>query len=140
MDKIRSRQHEYYLRSKVIKKSMTNDAVSKRNRKKTTVNYGIITKHGWTIWRNMWCKKKINTVKKFLDKLNKNVEPKEYALRGDLNRMALPQSLLSKSCIQFSLKMTESLELNLPIRKMVAWISCQGSTRQSFHRDTKTLN
>ena len=123
----------YNLRSKTIEKSMTNNAISKRSKKKVRVDYGIITKHRWTIRRNMWSKTKLDTVRKFLDKLNKKNLPQDYALRGDLNRMMLPQSLLSKSFIRSSQEMTKSLKLNMQIGDTHALISRQGSKRQYFH-------
>ena len=83
---------------------------------------------------------KLDTVRKFFDKLNKKIEPKEYALRGDSNRMMMPQSLLSKSCIRSSKEMAESLKLNMQIGETYALITRQGAHRQSNHYDTKTSN
>ena len=105
-----------------------------------------MSKHRWTIRRDQWSSKQLNTVRKFLYQLDKNIEAYPYSLRGDENRLLINDDMLSKTCVEYSVAMTESLhlrsskDLNAPLKigKTRAIISRPGAKKQSFHYDSKT--
>ena len=145
---IESRKKTYNLRNWKQEISMTNNAISKKSKSKVRVNKGLLSKHRWTIQRNKWSPKQVNTVRKFLAQVEKNIDAYPYSLRGDLNRLLIPEDMLSKTCVEYSVSMTKSLHLHslkddnsqLKIGKTRAIITRPGATKQSFHYDTNTKN
>ena len=90
--------NRYALRSKVKKLSMTNNAITKRTKKAVKGYRGDIDLHRWEVKRKFWNPKDLNTMKNCIRKIEDQVKPSDYALRGDINRMMIPGDKLSKGC------------------------------------------
>ena len=125
----------YSLRSQQVIISKSDNAIKKRRFRLKRVNKGDIDLHRWTITRNVWDEKSLNTTLRMLSKLNKESEGALYAVRGDINRLLIPEEYMSKKVIEYTSKFTEQLNLVLPRSKIQVLISRCGSTKQSFHRD-----
>ena len=116
---------------------MTSNAISRRIKRKVKNINGYLVKNRWTIHNNIWNKTDLATVRGYLTKLDGRVNPKDYALRGDIKRMAIPQQSLSNKSIQNSQRLTKKLfPKNTKIGDTYALITHTGAERQSFHTDT----
>ena len=125
----------YILRSQKLVSSKSDNAIKKQRFRLKGVNKGDLDFHRWTIKRNVWDEKSLNTTLRMLSKLNKVSEGARYAVRGDNNRLLIPEEYMSKKVTEYTSKFTRQLNLGFPRSKIQVLISRCGSTKQSFHRD-----
>ena len=85
--------------SKVNKQSMTHNAISKRSKKAVKGFTGDIDLDRWEVKRNVWNTKDLNTIKNCIRKIEEKINPSDYALRGYINQMMLPEDKLTKGCL-----------------------------------------
>lgn len=105
--------------------------------KKIKLSNSDLDIHRWEVRRNIWDKKDLNTLKNCIRKMDQVIEPKDYALRGDNNRLMLPGNMLTKGCVKKCIRMTESLNLVKSIGNLHVFITRSGAKEQSFHNDTE---
>ena len=76
-------------------------------------NKGDLNVHQWTIKRNIWDEKSLDTRLHMLSKLNKVLDGATYAIRGDNNRLLIPEKFMTKKVQEHTTEFIQKLNLDI---------------------------